>query len=37
MIMGKSFLIARSNLRRAKGQAAAIVVLILLAAMMLNL
>ena len=35
--MGKSFLIARSNLRRAKGQAAAIVVLILLAAMMLNL
>ena len=35
--MGKSFLIARSNLRRAKGQAAAIVVLVLLAAMMLNL
>lgn len=35
--MGKSFLIARSNLRRAKGQAVGIVVLILLAAMMLNL
>ena len=35
--MGKSVLIARSNLRRAKGQAAAIVVLMLIAAMMLNL
>lgn len=35
--MRKSLLIARSNLRLAKGQAAAIVVLILLAAMMLNL
>ena len=35
--MGKSLLIARSNLRRARGQAMAIVVLILLAAMMLNL
>ena len=35
--MRKSFLIARSNLRLAKGQAAAIVVLILLAAIMLNL
>lgn len=35
--MGKSYLIARSNMRKAKGQAAAIVVLILLAAMMLNL
>ena len=28
--MGKSYLIARSNMRKAKGQAAAIVVLILL-------
>lgn len=37
VVMGKSFLIARSNLRRARGQAVAIVVLILLAAMMLNL
>ncbi|MBD5131194.1 MAG: ABC transporter permease [Clostridiales bacterium] len=35
--MRKSFLIARSNMRRAKGQTAAIVVLILLAAMLLNL
>lgn len=35
--MQKSFLIARSNVRKAVGQAAAIVVLILLAAMMLNL
>ena len=35
--MRKSFLIARSNMRRAKGQAVAIVVLILIAAMMLNL
>ena len=35
--MRKSVLIARSNLRRAKGQAAAIVVLILIAAVMLNL
>lgn len=35
--MRKSVLIARSNLRRAKGQAAAIVVLILIAAAMLNL
>lgn len=35
--MRKSLLIARSNLRRARGQAVAIVVLILLAAMMLNL
>ena len=35
--MRKSFLIARSNVRKAVGQAAAIVVLILLAAMMLNL
>lgn len=35
--MGKSFLIACSNLRRARGQAVAIVVLILLSAMMLNL
>lgn len=35
--MRKSLLIARSNLRLAKGQAAAIVVLILLAAMMLDL
>lgn len=35
--MRKSVLIARSNLRLARGQAAAIVVLILLAAMMLNL
>lgn len=35
--MKKCILIARSNLRRAKGQAAAITVLILLAAFMLNL
>lgn len=35
--MRKLFLIARSNMRKAKGQAAAIIVLILLAAMLLNL
>lgn len=35
--MKKSILIARSNLRQAKGQAAAITILILLAAFMLNL
>ena len=35
--MRKSVLIARSNMRRARGQAAAIVVLVLIAAMMLNL
>lgn len=35
--MRKSILLARSNLRRAKGQAAAIAVLIFLAAFMLNL
>ncbi|MDE7298218.1 MAG: ABC transporter permease, partial [Lachnospiraceae bacterium] len=35
--MKKSILLVRSNLRRAKGQTAAIVVLILLAALMLNL
>ncbi len=35
--MRKLFLIARSNMRKAKGQAAAIVVLILLVAIMLNL
>ncbi len=35
--MRKLFLIARSNMRKAKGQAAAIAVLILLAAMLLNL
>lgn len=35
--MRKCFLLARANLRRAKGETAAIVVLILLAAMMLNL
>ena len=35
--MGKLFLIARSNMRKAKGQTAAIVVLILLAAILLNL
>ena len=35
--MRKSLLIARSNMRRARGQAVAIVVLILIAAMMLNL
>lgn len=35
--MRKSLLIARSNLRKAKGQTIAIVVLILLAAMLLNL
>ena len=35
--MKKSFLIVRSNIRRAKGQTASIVVLILIAAAMLNL
>ena len=35
--MRKLFLIARSNMRKAKGQSVAIVVLILLAAIMLNL
>ena len=35
--MGKHLLIARSNLRKAKGQAVTIVVLMLLAAIMLNL
>lgn len=35
--MGKYFLVARSNLRKAKGQSAVIVALILLAALMLNL
>lgn len=35
--MGKSFLIARSNIRRAKGQSAAIIILTLIAALMLNL
>lgn len=35
--MKKSLLIARSNMRKAKGQTAAIVALILLAALMLNL
>lgn len=35
--MGKSFLLVRSNLRKAKGQTIAIIVLIFLAALMLNL
>ena len=35
--MRKSFLLARSNLRKSKGQTAAIFVLMLLAASMLNL
>ena len=35
--MRKCFLIARSNLRKSKGQTAAILVLVLLAALMLNL
>ena len=35
--MSKSFLIARSNIRKAKGQTASIIVLILIAALMLNL
>lgn len=35
--MGKSFLLARANLRKAKGQTAAMTVLILLTALMLNL
>lgn len=35
--MGKLFLIARSNMRKTKGQTTAILVLILLAAMLLNL
>lgn len=35
--MRKSFLIVRSNIRKAKGQTIAIIVLILLAALMLNL
>ena len=37
IMMTKSFLIARSNIRRAKGQTASIIVLILIAASMLNL
>ena len=35
--MKKSFLIARSNVRKAKGQTVALIVLILIAAMMMNL
>ena len=35
--MRKSFLIARSNIRKAKGQSAAIIILTLIAALMLNL
>ncbi|WP_160561202.1 ABC transporter permease [Parablautia muri] len=35
--MRKSFMIARSNMRKSKGQTAAIIVLILIAALMLNL
>lgn len=35
--MGKSFLLARANIRKAKSQTAAMTVLILLAALMLNL
>ena len=35
--MGKGLLIVRSNLRRTKGQTAAIIVLVLLASCMLNL
>jgi len=35
--MRKSFLIVRSNIRKAKGQTASIIVLILIAALMLNL
>ena len=35
--MGKMFLLAHSNLRRTKGQMAAIIVLLLLASSMLNL
>lgn len=35
--MGKNLLLARSNLRKAKGQTAAIVVLVLLASLMMNL
>lgn len=35
--MSKSFLIARSNIRKAKGQTASIIALILIAALMLNL
>lgn len=35
--MRKSFLIARSNIRKAKGQAVAILILMLIAALMLNL
>lgn len=35
--MRKSFLIARSNMRKARGQTVAIVVLIFLSAMLLNL
>lgn len=35
--MRKSFLIARSNIRKAKGQAAAILILMVIAALMLNL
>lgn len=35
--MGKNLLLARSNIRKAKGQTASIIVLVLLAAMMMNL
>ncbi len=35
--MGKNYLLARSNLRKAKGQTVAIIVLMFLAALMLNL
>ena len=35
--MSKLFIIARSNMRKAKGQTVAIVTLILLASMLLNL
>ena len=36
-MIGKSILLARSNLRKSKGQAVAIVVLIVLASMLLNI
>ena len=35
--MGKTFIIARSNMRKAKGQTAAMIVLVLLASAMMNL
>ena len=35
--MGKTFIIARSNMRKAKGQTAALIALIIIASLMFNL